>query len=137
MKLNGVTPTGPQPNGPQGAKPAKAAGEAFGAAFKRAASSLSQRQTEKSVATGKPGSVDAESAPVAAPTNSTDAGKSASGMPLVPAKSLNPAAATDGAAPTDHMELVKFRMRTGYYSSKNIDDALTDKLTGYFDDLAS
>jgi hypothetical protein len=36
----------------------------------------------------------------------------------------------------DHMEMVRFRLKTGYYASKAIDDALTDKLSGYFDELA-
>jgi hypothetical protein len=34
------------------------------------------------------------------------------------------------------MEMVRFRLKTGYYASKAIDDALTDKLSGYFDELA-
>lgn len=40
------------------------------------------------------------------------------------------------AAFADHMELVRFRLKTGYYASKAINDALSDKLSGYFDDLA-
>jgi hypothetical protein len=40
------------------------------------------------------------------------------------------------AAFADHMELVRFRLKTGYYASKAINDALTDKLSGYFDELA-
>lgn len=34
------------------------------------------------------------------------------------------------------METVRFRLKTFYYTSKAIDDALTVKLTGYFDELA-
>jgi hypothetical protein len=36
----------------------------------------------------------------------------------------------------DHLETIKFRLKTGYYNSKNMDDALTEKLTGFFDELA-
>lgn len=36
----------------------------------------------------------------------------------------------------DHMEQVRYRLQSGYYSSKAIEDALSDKLSGYFDDLA-
>ena len=36
----------------------------------------------------------------------------------------------------DHMEMVRFRLKTGYYSGKAIDDALSEKLSGYFDELA-
>jgi len=45
-------------------------------------------------------------------------------------------AADSDAAFADHMELVRFRLKTGYYASKAINDALTDKLSGYFDELA-
>lgn len=51
-----------------------------------------------------------------------------------PAEAQGPAKESDSFA--DHMETVRFRLKTGYYSSKAIDDALTDKLTGYFDELA-
>lgn len=36
----------------------------------------------------------------------------------------------------DAMETIKFRLKSGYYNSKPVTDALTDKLTGLFDELA-
>lgn len=63
----------------------------------------------------------------------------------LPAEGKAPADAGDAAATApadteasfaDHMELVRFRLKTGYYASKALDDALTDKLSGYFDELA-
>jgi hypothetical protein len=36
----------------------------------------------------------------------------------------------------DHISTVKYRLQSGYYESKKVEDALTDKLSGYFDDLA-
>jgi hypothetical protein len=50
-----------------------------------------------------------------------------------PASSDAPASPETSFA--DHMEMVRFRLKTGYYASKAIDDALTDRLSGYFDEL--
>ena len=35
----------------------------------------------------------------------------------------------------DHLAMIKFRLKTGYYQSPQMDDVLTEKLNGYFDDL--
>ena len=53
-----------------------------------------------------------------------------------PASQAEAAPADPDAAFADHMELVRFRLKTGYYASKAINDALSDKLSGYFDELA-
>ncbi len=53
-----------------------------------------------------------------------------------PASKAEAAPADPDAAFADHMELVRFRLKTGYYASKAINDALSDKLSGYFDELA-
>jgi hypothetical protein len=51
------------------------------------------------------------------------------------AQAAPPAPASAETSFADHMEMVRFRLKTGYYASKAIDDALTDKLSGYFDEL--
>lgn len=94
--------------------------KSFGALLKKAESSAPQP------AGPAPAPVPAEAAPrpVAAPQAET-----------------KPAAA-DAKTPepetsfADHMEMVRFRLKTGYYSGKAIDDALSEKLSGYFDDLS-
>jgi hypothetical protein len=41
-----------------------------------------------------------------------------------------------GLEPQDYLSMVKFRMQSGFYDSKSINDALSEKLTGFFDDMA-
>ncbi len=36
----------------------------------------------------------------------------------------------------NYLETIKFRMKSGYYNTKTVDEALTEKLTGFFDELA-
>jgi hypothetical protein len=48
----------------------------------------------------------------------------------------SPAPADPDADFANHMEMVRFRLKTGYYDSKAIEDALSEKLSGYFDELA-
>jgi hypothetical protein len=60
----------------------------------------------------------------------------AAAAPDSDAAGVSDAAAVSDDAFADHMELVRFRLKTGYYASKAINDALSDKLSGYFDELA-
>lgn len=65
----------------------------------------------------------------------------AAAKPPLPAEGKAPADTAAAPADTeaafaDHMDMVRFRLKTGYYASKALDDALTDKLSGYFDELA-
>jgi hypothetical protein len=69
-----------------------------------------------------------ENAPAAqAPADKASGNSAAHAAPAAPASPETSFA--------DHMEMVRFRLKTGYYASKAIDDALTDKLSGYFDEL--
>jgi len=46
-----------------------------------------------------------------------------------------PAPETSGPA-VDPLEHIKEKLKAGFYNTKKIDDALSDKLSGYFDELA-
>ena len=116
MKIEGNKQT-PESRRFSAAKPdaPKAGGKSFGAILKKA------------TAPAAPTPAVPATAPEAAAPKAAEAPAQAEAP--VPAK-----AAEDSFA--DHMETVRFRLKTGYYTSKAIDDALTDKLTGYFDELA-
>jgi hypothetical protein len=54
-----------------------------------------------------------------------------------PAVPSAPAASGQVPPPSDNpIDLVRFRLQTGYYNNPKVDDALSDKLSGYFDDVA-
>jgi hypothetical protein len=36
----------------------------------------------------------------------------------------------------EYLETIRFRLKTGYYDNPKVDDALSDKLSGYFDEAA-
>ena len=118
---------------------AKPGGNSFAAALKKAASGA------EPASPSAPGLADAA---LASPEATQPSDKA-----LAPQAGTSPADETDGklssaeekasapaadsdAAFADHMDLVRFRLKTGYYASKAINDALTDKLSGYFDELA-
>jgi hypothetical protein len=90
------------------------------------------------------GSVPGKPAPAASETAqpAEAAATPAAANPPLPADGKTPsdaaaaAPADSEAAFADHMEMVRFRLKTGYYASKALDDALTDKLSGFFDELA-
>ena len=44
--------------------------------------------------------------------------------------------AAKAASSEDHLKAIKLRMETGYYNTKSVTDALSEKLTGIFDELA-
>lgn len=98
-------------------KPAapKEGGKSFGALLKKAEAQAAPRPA----------------VPAPAPAPVAAAPKPAESAAVAEAAAKDPEAAF-----ADHMETVRFRLKTGYYSSKAIDDALSEKLTGYFDDLA-
>jgi hypothetical protein len=41
-----------------------------------------------------------------------------------------------GPSAQEYLETIRFRLKTGYYDNPKLDDALSDKLSGYFDDAA-
>lgn len=123
MRIDGKTPIKGLP-GDRAADPSpapKAGGKSFGAALRKASDAL------------------AGSAPQAPVPNAPADGKAPASGTAAPIFSA-PKALTGAEAPADspenHLETIRFRMKTGYYDSKSINDALTDKLTGFFDDLA-
>jgi hypothetical protein len=126
MKIDGSTSNpGTPANRLGGAKAApKEGGKSFGAALRKAAAALPKAPPAPAVPVG--------SAPV--PTEAS------SPVEAVPAKAAPKAKEAEAAEPAvsaeDHMETIKFRLKTGYYNSKSVDDALTEKLTGFFDELA-
>ena len=70
-------------------------------------------------------------------------GSAALSIPSAPAeakvpndKALAQEAKTEPADFASHMEMVKMRLKSGYYNNTNVNDALSEKLTGFFDDLA-
>ena len=113
---------------------AKPGANAFAAALKKAAS-VSEAASASETALG------AETATAGAPALSDAALAFPEASPLsenatAPQPATNQTSGADSdAAFADHMDLVRFRLKTGYYASKAINDALTDKLSGYFDEL--
>ena len=57
---------------------------------------------------------------------------SAPSVPAVPVQSPEPPAPSADS----HIDTIRFRLQTGYYNNPKVDDALSDKLSGYFDDVA-
>jgi hypothetical protein len=49
-----------------------------------------------------------------------------------------PAPAKDAPPPPadDYLSTIKHRLQSGYYNTQKVDDALSDKLSGYFDEIA-
>jgi hypothetical protein len=140
MKIDGAAPL----EGPADRKAASKAspkrdGKSFAAAFKKAAGapapisigtptapSSTSSSTSTSVANPTPASV-AMPAPAPAATSHTE-------PPAKNTKASQPSPVEPSAE--DHLEMIKFRMKTGYYNSNSVDEALTEKLTGFFDELA-
>lgn len=60
------------------------------------------------------------------------AGQPAPSVPAVPVQSPEPPAPSADS----HIDTIRFRLQTGYYNNPKVDDALSDKLSGYFDDVA-
>ena len=122
MKIDGTAPTqGPEGRRFQAAKsiPAKEGGKSFGALLKKAA--------------GAPAGTPA-SAPSAAPAPSGPVQAQAPAISEpVPRKKDAESGPADFA---NHMEMVKLRLKSGFYNNTNVEDALSEKLTGFFDDLA-
>jgi hypothetical protein len=50
-----------------------------------------------------------------------------------------PAAGSEPAVPPpmgDNLDAIRIRLQTGFYKDAKIDDVLSDKLSGYFDEIA-
>ncbi len=112
MKLDGLTPSqGPKPVDRLAGK-AKAEPKAGGKSF---ADALGKAQAGASPAAG------AAPAPASQPA-------------AVPAEPQS-----DQVAPPpmdSHMDTVRFRLQSGYYNNPKVDDELSDKLSGFFDEIA-
>jgi hypothetical protein len=57
----------------------------------------------------------------------------------LPAAASNPAGdipAVDSPSMGDPLDAIRFRLQSGYYNNAKIDDALSDRLSGYFDEIA-
>lgn len=105
----------------------RAGGKSFAAALKQAASGQAPAP-----AAPDPARSGTAPAPAAGPSRAEAA------APATGGEAPSPPARPEGETPVsfaDHMELVRYRLKTGYYDSKAIEDALTEKLSGYFDDL--
>ena len=112
-----------------GRTPPKPGARSFGAVLKKAVS-----DPDPAPASAETHSEMAPAAQV--PAEKASEGASASQAPGASRAPESPAPASPETSFADHMEMVRFRLKTGYYASKAIDDALTDKLSGYFDDMA-
>jgi hypothetical protein len=106
----------------------KPGAKSFGAVLKKAVSDPGPAQTAPA-GTPREEAIKAQDSTEKA----SEGGSTPAAAAAVPASPEGPASAETSFA--DHMDMVRFRLKTGYYASKAIDDALTDKLSGYFDDL--
>jgi hypothetical protein len=137
MKIDGTAPTqGPEGRRFQAAKsiPAKEGGKSFGALLKKAATAppaaaqSAPAQAQAPAASSAPSMSEASTAAASAPAAQAPA---ASGS-----KAGKKSAESGSADFANHMEMVKLRLKSGFYNNANVDDALSEKLTGFFDDLA-
>jgi hypothetical protein len=112
MKVNGLTPGQGNPADKLGAakRPQAAPGKSFADALKKAAQGASEAPSTP--------------APAAHPGAAAATPSEAAKYP-----------AAESSAET-HLATIKHRMQTGYYDSKKVEDAISDKLSGYFDEIA-
>ncbi|MEO7424776.1 MAG: hypothetical protein ABI036_06285 [Fibrobacteria bacterium] len=137
MKLEGT----PKPHGSEARRFSAAS------AASNAASIAGTKAAQKSGAAGKSfGDLlrKAASAPAEAPVASqspradmpvSQTASAESPQPGKPSGEAVPASQASGDSFENHMDLVKLRLKAGYYSGSNIDEALSDRLSGYFDEL--
>lgn len=134
MKIDGKTPAqGPEGSRFQAAKSitAKEGGKSFGALLKKAT------EAKPAPASGAPAPAPASATPAAPATGSAAAAPSAPAEAKVPRDDAPAQEAKSEAADfASHMDMVKMRLKSGYYNNTNVNDALSEKLTGFFDDLA-
>lgn len=135
MKIDGSAPIKGTPGDRPAASKAnpKGDGKSFAAAFNKAATAH-PLGSSPSPAPAAPAPV-AATTPAAATLAPAQAAASHEEAALNPAPKEGPVKHASISS-EDHMEAIKFRLKTGYYNTKNVDDALTDKLTGFFDELA-
>lgn len=65
-------------------------------------------------------------------------GKARSGAqpPAAPPQAVPPTGGDQPPPMDNHIDTVRFRLQSGYYNNSKIDDAISDKLSGFFDDVA-
>ena len=124
MKIEGKLPLQGTPADKKPIRfPTKVEGKSFGATFDKAIANTGPKPPEAGIPLAS-----TPITPVAVPSH--------------PMPDLNAAAGPEGPikknaiSADDAMETIKFRLKSGYYNSKPVTDALTDKLTGFFDELA-
>jgi hypothetical protein len=105
------------------------AGKSFGDLLRKAASS----PAEASVEAHREAPVASQSPRADMPVSQT--APSEGPQTVKPSGEAAPASQASGDSFESHMDLVKLRLKAGYYSGSNIDEALSDRLSGYFDDL--
>ncbi|GEM_PF-2425854 len=135
MQIDGSAPVkGTQGDRTAASKPAsKGDGKSFAAAFKKASTAHPLVPTTPPVPPAPASATTAANQPAPVPEAKCDP---------APENALQNSAAKEGPVKNaaisaeDHMETIKFRLKSGYYNTKNVDEALTDKLTGFFDELA-
>ena len=134
MKIEGKGPAEAPEGGRFSAARAllKEGGKSFAAELKKAAAPTSSPVQQPSTETVS------KSESFSVPQPSTTAPVSSSKLENAgPAKTNGKAnSKTESATFEDHMALVKLRVQSGFYTSKTVDDALSDRLTGFFDELA-
>ncbi len=121
MKIENRTPLqAPKPDqGPIAGNQPKLGGRTFTAAFTKALIASPSATARVPV-----------SAPVALP------GPAAALTTALAFPNVSGPVAESGISPEDHMETIKFRMKTGYYNDISVGDAISEKLSAIFDDQA-
>lgn len=89
------------------------------------------------------GKAKAKAEPKAGGKSFADAlGKAQGGPPPAPAgqapvESSAPSVEPSAPPPMEsHMDTIRFRLQSGYYNNPKVDDELSDKLSGFFDEIA-
>lgn len=146
MKIDGnQKPQTPAPRRFQAAKsPPSESGRFFGDALRKVVAAgqgpKPQGTPGPQAAAGPASAPDTPAAPASPPeAPASVAPEETAGKPIAPGAEPAEGSAESGgesASFEDHMEQVRLRLKSGYYTSKNIDEALSDRLSGYFDDLA-
>lgn len=121
MKIEGQTPLkGTPAEKPSVKAPPKTAGKPFGTAFDKAVASPNTSLT----------------APAPNPIVQTPSPELTATPALTHPEGPLKDSQNSEISHEDNLETIKFRLKTGYYNSKPVTDALTEKLSGFFDELA-
>jgi hypothetical protein len=131
MQLDGLKSNGPiRPD--KGAAQRKADPKADGKSFADILTKAKQAPKPAQPPNPSDGPVPAPFQPTRFPTGDAVAPETADPRPDAKAQ------ASQEAAPSaqEYLETIRFRLKTGYYDNPKVDDALSDKLSGYFDEAA-